>query len=131
VLLASSWEAVATIGTSSPTGRQSGVDLCGSAVGGVTTARCLSAAEALAAWRLAAAWEGGLVGMVSMVDSAAGRRSAGMRMTLAELGDMTRRSAPGAAAVRGVRVDQHSLVCATIGLNQRDEGWQCEPLGQR
>ncbi len=47
----------------------------------------------------------------------------------AELGDMTRCSAPGAAAAGGIRVDQHSLVCAAICINQRDEGGQCEPRG--
>ncbi len=26
-------------------------------------------------------------------------------------------------------MDQHALVCAAIGINQRDEGWQCEPRG--
>jgi hypothetical protein len=48
----------------------------------------------------------------------------------AELGDMTRCcSEPGAAAAGGVRVDQHSLVCAAICINQRDEGGQCETRG--
>jgi hypothetical protein len=75
-----------------------------------------------------------------MAASAAGRRSAGMRMTLqraasapaaspAELGNVTRCSAPGAAAAGGVRVDQHSLVCAAICINQRNKGGQCEPRG--
>ncbi len=59
-----------------------------------------------------------------------------MRMTLqrvasapAELGNMTRCSAPGAAAAGGVRVDQHSLVCAAICIDQRDKGGQREPGG--
>ncbi len=47
----------------------------------------------------------------------------------AELGNMARCSAPGAAAGGGVRVDQHSLVCAAICINQRNEGGQCEPRG--
>jgi hypothetical protein len=47
----------------------------------------------------------------------------------AELGDMARCSAPGAAAVGGVRVDEHSLVCAAICIDQRDKGGQREPGG--
>ena len=47
----------------------------------------------------------------------------------AELGNVTRCSAPGAAAAGGVRVDQHSLVCAAICINQRNKGGQCEPRG--
>jgi hypothetical protein len=53
----------------------------------------------------------------------------GAAASLAELGDMTRCSAPGAAAARGIGVDQHSLGCASICINQRDEGGQCEPRG--
>ncbi len=41
-----------------------------------------AAAATSTAWRLAAVWEGGLAGTVSRAASAAGRRSAGMRMTL-------------------------------------------------
>ncbi len=59
-----------------------------------------------------------------------------MRMTLqraaagpAELGNMAHCSAPGAAAAGGVHVDQHSLVCAAICIDQRDKGWQREAGG--
>ncbi|MFO0006643.1 MAG: hypothetical protein ACK559_36550, partial [bacterium] len=47
----------------------------------------------------------------------------------AELGNVTRCSAPGAAAAGGVRVDQHSLVCAAICIDQRDKGGQRDPGG--
>ena len=47
----------------------------------------------------------------------------------AELGNVTRCSTPGAAAAGGVRVDQHSLVCTAICIDQRDKGGQREPGG--
>ena len=47
----------------------------------------------------------------------------------AELGNMACCSAPGTAAAGGVRVDQHSLFCAAICIDQRDKGGQREPRG--
>jgi hypothetical protein len=53
----------------------------------------------------------------------------GVAASPAELGDMTCCSTPRAAGAKGIRVDQHALVCAAICINQRDKGGQCEPRG--
>jgi hypothetical protein len=84
MLLACSWEAVAT-GTASSTLRPSAAGISNPAAGGVSAARrrwAVTVRTAVAAWGMLAAREGGGAVAESKADSAAGRRSPGMRMML-------------------------------------------------